>query len=59
MQNVAITFFVKDLKKQGGKYEAVAGRIKRIDDVGNIVVMEDGTEINMTNIIEIDILKDL
>lgn len=59
MQNVAITFFVKDLKKQGGKYETVAGRIKRIDDVGNIVVMEDGTEINMTNIIEIDILKDL
>lgn len=50
---------MKDLKKQGGKYETVAGRIKRIDDVGNIVVMEDGTEINMTNIIEIDILKDL
>lgn len=59
MQNVAITFFVKDLKKQGGKYETVAGRIKRIDDVDNIAVMEDGTEINMTDIIEIDILKDL
>lgn len=32
-QQVSITFFVKDTKKQGGKYETTTGLVKKIDDI--------------------------
>ena len=34
-QQVSITFFVKDTKKQGGKYETTTGLVKKIDDIKN------------------------
>ena len=61
-QQVSITFFVKDTKKQGGKYETITGlvngdiiyaRVKKIDDIKNIIILNDGKVIRMEDIIEI------
>ena len=52
-QQVSITFFVKDVKKQGGKYETTTGLVKKIDDIKNIIILNDGKVIRMEDIIEI------
>lgn len=52
-QQVSITFFVKDTKKQGGKYETTTGLVKKIDDIKNIIILNDGKVIRMEDIIEI------
>lgn len=52
-QQVSITFFVKDTKKQGGKYETTTGLVKKIDDIKNIITLNDGKVIRMEDIIEI------
>ena len=52
-QQVSITFFVKDTKKQGGKYETITGLVKKIDDIKNIIILNDGKVIRMEDIIEI------
>ena len=52
-QQVSIPFFVKDTKKQGGKYETITGLVKKIDDIKNIIILNDGKVIRMEDIIEI------
>ena len=52
-QEVSITFFVKDTKKQGGKYETTTGLVKKIDDIKNIIILNDGKVIRMEDITEI------
>lgn len=54
---VSVTYFVKDTKKQGGKYLTITKNIKRIDDVYNILYMTDGSKISMNDIIEIYVLE--
>lgn len=50
---VKITYFVKDLKKSGGKYLDYIGYIKKIDYVKRIIVM-DNLKISLDNIIDIE-----
>ena len=38
---VTITYFVKDLRKDGGEYVTISGVIKKIDDYQKIIVMQD------------------
>ena len=38
---VRITYFEKDLKKDGGKYITVSGRVRKIHEYRNIVIFED------------------
>ena len=52
-QQVSITFFVKDTKKQGGKYETITGLVKKIDDIKNIIILNDSKVIRMEDITEI------
>ena len=52
-QQISITFFVKDVKKQGGKYETVTRLVKKIDDVKNTITLNDGRVIRMEDITEI------
>lgn len=51
---VRITYFEKDLKKDGGKYITVSGRVRKIHEYRNIVIFEDGTEIPVHDISDID-----
>jgi len=50
---VKITYFVKDLKKSGGKYLDYFGYIKKIDYVKRIIVM-DNIKISLNDIIDIN-----
>ena len=50
----AITYFVKDEKKSGGDYITIKGEVRRIEDVQKILVMRDGTKINIDDIANID-----
>lgn len=51
---VRITYFEKDLRKDGGKYITVSGRVRKIHEYRNIVIFEDGTEIPVHDISDID-----
>jgi hypothetical protein len=51
---VCITYFVPDPRKPGGSYASLTGRVRRIDEYGRAVVMEDKTKIAIDEIISID-----
>ena len=51
---VQITYFLPDELKSGGMYLPVAGSIKKVDPVENILYLTDGTEIAVGDILEIE-----
>ena len=55
IDDVKIKYFVKDMKKSGGKYLTKIGRIKKVDDVYNKLYFNDGLVILFEDIIEIEI----
>lgn len=50
---VTITYFVKDLRKDGGEYVTISGVIKKIDDYQKIIVMQDNIIISIDDIADI------
>lgn len=50
---VIITHFVPDLRKAGGRYLEHEGIVKKIREYDHFIVMEDGTEILITDILQI------
>lgn len=52
---VVITYFHPDDRKDGGCYINASGCIVKIDDYDRVFVMEDGTEIPIGEIIELEI----
>ena len=52
--DVAVTWFQPDGKKDGGRYVTTTGRLKRIDEVERVLVMEDKTTIPLDDVISID-----
>ena len=50
---VTVTYFCPDEKKAGGRYETVKKPLRRINEVERILVMEDGMDIRMEDILEI------
>lgn len=51
---VAITYFLPDDRKEGGTYTTMTGRIRKIDDVKRSVVMTDGREVLIEQIIGVE-----
>ena len=56
---VTFTYFLPDLKKDGGKYVSVTGIVKKIDGYNQVIVLEDKTVIPIHEIVAIsgDIFK--
>ena len=50
---ITFTYFIPDLKKNGGKYVTVTGKVRKIDRNKQLIVLEDKTEIFIPDIIEI------
>lgn len=50
---ITITYFIPDKKKSGGEYKTVVENLKRIDEYKQILLLEDKTEIPISEIIEI------
>ena len=51
--NITIMYFIPDLKKDGGKYIRISGKIKKIDEFKNLIILDDKTEIPIRDIISI------
>lgn len=51
---IAITYFQPDAKKNGGTYIAAAGMIKKIDEFERVIVMSNGTEVPINDIVSIE-----
>ena len=54
---ITITFFEKDLLKEGGKYIKLTGSLKKIDEYTQEIIMLDNSKINIQDISEIEINK--
>ena len=50
---VTITYFVADGRKRGGRYVTETVRVKRIDDFGEIVYLDNGVIVKFESIFEI------
>lgn len=51
---VAITYFVPDLLKEGGEYVTVSGQVKKIDLYLRQIVLADGAEVPVDEIIRVE-----
>lgn len=51
---ITFIYFVPDLKKDGGMYLNITGKVKRIDKYKHIIVLEDKTEIPIADVAEIN-----
>lgn len=49
----AVTYFLPDSRKAGGSYVTLRGRVKKIDPYERVVVMQDGSRIQIEEIVEI------
>lgn len=52
-QIFSITYFVADGKKDGGRYDTVTDTVLKIKEYENILVMNNGTEIPISDILTI------
>lgn len=52
-----ITYFVPDRRKSGGSYREMTGKIRKIDSSSQRIILEDGTQISVDCVLDIDILK--
>ena len=53
---IKITYFIADLKKEGGKYINKTGKVKTLDLVNGYIKMVDNEKISLEDITEIEIL---
>lgn len=51
---ITITYLRPDEKKEGGAYTTMTGRIRKIDDIKRTVIMTDGRELPINQIIEVE-----
>lgn len=51
---ISVTYFIKDEKKDGGRYENYYGIIKRINNVEEYIKFEDNKIINFNDILSVD-----
>ena len=55
--NILVTYFRPDEKKQGGEYVKITERVKKIDQYDNVLVMADGSKIDINSILDVEVLK--
>ena len=52
--SVAVTYFQPDEKKAGGRYVTVSGNVKKLDGLGRVIMMMDGTKIPIEDVRHIE-----
>lgn len=51
---IRVTCFRADERKDGGAYLSVTGRVKKLDALAGVLVLEDGTRIPFADILRLD-----
>lgn len=54
LPEVTFTYFQPDEKKSGGAYLSVQGKVRKIDEYGHRVILEDGTALDIGSIVGIE-----
>ncbi len=52
--SVTVTYFAEDEFKEGGQYLTITECVKKIDPYQNLLLLCDGTKINLTDIFDLD-----
>ncbi len=52
--NIAVTYFLPDEKKAGGRYVTISGNAKKLDGIERVITMTDGTKIPIADVRMID-----
>ena len=52
-KQVSITYFRPDERKAGGEYVTIAGRVKKIDEYEGVLVLEDGTKVQICRVFRV------
>ncbi len=55
--DVKITYFVPDKRKSGGSYVTKTVTVKRIDEVFRKILLMDGAEINIVDVLDFEIME--
>ena len=50
---IAVTRFLPDEKKDGGRYEPLTGRVRRFDEPNRTLILADGTRIDLDTVVEL------
>ncbi|MBQ8891717.1 MAG: hypothetical protein IJ068_02510 [Bacilli bacterium] len=53
---IKITYFIKDLKKDGGLYRTINSSVKKIDSYNNELILTNNEKIKIDNILDIEII---
>ena len=53
---ITVSYFLPDERKAGGSYTTTSGTIQKIDTYEHLLWMDDGTEIPIVDIIDIDFI---
>ncbi len=53
---IQVTYFVPDVRKEGGVYRTVSGQIKRVELYEGILLFADGVKIPIADVYEIEML---
>ncbi len=48
--SIAVTYFLPDDRKAGGRYVTVSGKVKKLDEVKRAIMMVDGTQIPIEDV---------
>lgn len=51
---VVVTYFVPDLRKEGGSYEIISGAVRKFDEYEQAIVFTDGRKVNISDIFRIE-----
>ena len=54
MPVVSVIYFEPDLRKTGGAYHKITGRVKKIDDYEKLIIFEDGPAIGFWQLHDIE-----
>lgn len=52
-QSIKVLYFIKDKRKDGGKYIEYSGNVKRIDKINQVIIFKDNTKICFDKILDI------
>ena len=50
---VTVTCFVPDERKAGGRFETLTGTVRRLDEPNRVLVLADGTKIDLDTVVEL------
>lgn len=56
-KEIKVIYYVPDENKSGGKYVECSGKPAKTDEYRQVLVMEDGTEISIGKIVDIEIMN--